>query len=204
MQNPNLIQPCPARPASVTFLLCSSPRSLYVKLPGFHSDLDSARVDPTSGPLHKLSFLLETVFPRPCPGLPCTVWVSVPRYLLRELSLTHCPSHHSLLVRKREDGHTASPTPPPPSSRSPVALQVQRARIQSLVRELRSHMPSGVAKNMFFFFFFNLNELPVQVGCMILDAWGWCTGTTQRDDMGREEGGGFRMGNTCIPVADSF
>jgi len=29
-------------------------------------------------------------------------------------------------------------------------------------------------------------------------------GTTQRDGMGREEGGGFRMGNTCIPVADSF
>ena len=26
--------------------------------------------------------------------------------------------------------------------------------------------------------------------------------TTQRDGMGREEGGGFRMGNTCIPVAD--
>ena len=22
--------------------------------------------------------------------------------------------------------------------------------------------------------------------------------------MGREEGGGFRMGNTCIPVADPF
>ena len=38
---------------------------------------------------------------------------------------------------------------------------------------------------------------------MILDAWGWCTGVTQRDSMGREEGGGFRMGNTCIPVADS-
>ena len=37
-----------------------------------------------------------------------------------------------------------------------------------------------------------------------LDAWGWCTGTTQRDGMGREEGGGFRMRNTCIPVADSF
>ena len=28
--------------------------------------------------------------------------------------------------------------------------------------------------------------------------------TTQRDGMEREEGGGFRMGNTCIPVADSF
>ena len=44
----------------------------------------------------------------------------------------------------------------------------------------------------------------VQVRCTILDAWGWCTGTTQRDGMGREDGGGFRMGNTCIPVADSF
>ena len=29
---------------------------------------------------------------------------------------------------------------------------------------------------------------------MILDAWGWCTGTTQRDGVGTEEGGGFRMG----------
>ena len=28
--------------------------------------------------------------------------------------------------------------------------------------------------------------------------------TTQRDGMGREEGGGFRMGNTYIPVVDSF
>ena len=35
-------------------------------------------------------------------------------------------------------------------------------------------------------------------------AWCWCTGKTQRNGMGREEGGGFRMGNTCIPVADSF
>ena len=38
----------------------------------------------------------------------------------------------------------------------------------------------------------------------ILDAWGWYTGTTQRDGMGREEGGGFRMGNTGTPVVDSF
>ena len=29
------------------------------------------------------------------------------------------------------------------------------------------------------------------------------TGMTQRDGMKREEGGGFGMGNTCIPVADS-
>ena len=29
------------------------------------------------------------------------------------------------------------------------------------------------------------------------------TEMTQRDGMGREEGGGFRMGNMCIPVEDS-
>ena len=40
---------------------------------------------------------------------------------------------------------------------------------------------------------------------MIQDAWGWCTGMTQSDGIGGGgEGGGFRMVNTCIPVADSF
>ena len=39
--------------------------------------------------------------------------------------------------------------------------------------------------------------------CMIQGAQGWCTGMTQRDGMGREGGGGFRMGNSCAPVADS-
>jgi len=38
---------------------------------------------------------------------------------------------------------------------------------------------------------------------MIQDARGWCTEMTQRDGMGREVGGGFKMGNTCILVADS-
>ena len=38
---------------------------------------------------------------------------------------------------------------------------------------------------------------------MIQDAWGWYTGMTQRDGMGREEGWGFRLENTCTPVADS-
>ena len=37
----------------------------------------------------------------------------------------------------------------------------------------------------------------------IQDAWGWCTGMTQRDDMVREVGRGFRIGNSCTPVADS-
>jgi len=34
---------------------------------------------------------------------------------------------------------------------------------------------------------------PVQVRCTVLDAWGWCTGTTQREGRGgrREEGSGW-------------
>ena len=47
------------------------------------------------------------------------------------------------------------------------------------------------------------NELPVQVRCGMQEAWGWCTGMTQRDGMGREVEGGFRIGNACTPVADS-
>ena len=35
-------------------------------------------------------------------------------------------------------------------------------------------------------------------GCL-----GWSTGMTQRDGMGREVEGGFRMGNTCTPVVHS-
>ena len=35
---------------------------------------------------------------------------------------------------------------------------------------------------------------------MIQDAWGWCTGMTHRNGMGKEVGGGFRMGNICTPM----
>ena len=35
-------------------------------------------------------------------------------------------------------------------------------------------------------------------GCLGLVHW-----LVQRDGMGREEGEGFRIGNTCTPVADS-
>ena len=38
---------------------------------------------------------------------------------------------------------------------------------------------------------------------MIQGAWVWCTGMTLRDWMGREVGGGFRMGDTHTPMADS-
>ena len=47
------------------------------------------------------------------------------------------------------------------------------------------------------------NESPVYVQCRIQDAWGWCTGMIQRDDIGWEVGWGFRIGNSCRSVADS-
>ena len=34
--------------------------------------------------------------------------------------------------------------------------------------------------------------------------WMLGAGAYQMEGMGREEGGGFMMGNTCTPVADSF
>ena len=42
-----------------------------------------------------------------------------------------------------------------------------------------------------------------KVWCRIQHAWGWYTGMTQRDVVGREVGGGFIFGITCTPVVDS-
>ena len=44
---------------------------------------------------------------------------------------------------------------------------------------------------------------PVQVQYMRQGAQGWCSGMTLRDAMRWELGWGFRMGNTCTPIADS-
>ena len=43
------------------------------------------------------------------------------------------------------------------------------------------------------------NELPVQVRCRIQEAWGWFTGMTQKDGMGREVGGGSGWGTHVHP-----
>ena len=40
--------------------------------------------------------------------------------------------------------------------------------------------------------------LMLDTGCL-----DWCTGMTQRDGSGREVRGGYRMGNTCTPLAGS-
>ena len=58
----------------------------------------------------------------------------------------------------------------------------------------------------------NLYNIMYEMSCQSrFDAWYWKLGASaQRRPRGivwggrREEGGGFRMGNTCIPVADSF
>ena len=47
------------------------------------------------------------------------------------------------------------------------------------------------------------NGVPVYVRYRIQDAWGWCTGMIQRDDMGWEVVGGFMIGNSCTPMVDS-
>jgi len=36
------------------------------------------------------------------------------------------------------------------------------------------------------------------------NAQGWCTGMTLRDELGREVGRGFRMGDMCTPMTDSL
>ena len=43
----------------------------------------------------------------------------------------------------------------------------------------------------------------VQVQFMKQGTQSQCTGTTQRDGWEREVGGGFGIGDTCVPVADS-
>ena len=68
----------------------------------------------------------------------------------------------------------------------------ERARVGWLGRMTLNHV-----------YYHMWNESPVQVWCMIQDAWGWCTGLTQRDGICREVGGGFRMRNTCIHMVDS-
>ena len=47
------------------------------------------------------------------------------------------------------------------------------------------------------------HESPVYVRCRMQDAWGWCTGMIWRDDVGWEVGGGFMLGSSCTPLADS-
>ena len=59
-------------------------------------------------------------------------------------------------------------------------------------RDIANKGPSS--KGLFFF-------SVVMYGCesWIQDAWGWCTGMIQRDDMGWELGGGSRLGTHVHP-----
>ena len=82
----------------------------------------------------------------------------------------------------------------------PWVCLTQMEKLQLLWFSLKS----GVGVNRMQLLYYHMwNELPDWVWCRIQDAQGWCTGMTQRDGMRREVGGGFRMGDTCTPMADS-
>ena len=74
-------------------------------------------------------------------------------------------------------------SPSPQNHKFRELCQMQKVACDSQVLE--------IVKNRSFY------ESPVQIWCMIQDAWGWCTGMTQRDGMGREEEGGSGWG-TCV------
>jgi len=66
-------------------------------------------------------------------------------------------------------------------------------------------------KTGFFFFFQHFNSRIMNSEwkyILFKHVWeflsGWCTGMTQRDGMGRDVGGGFRIGNTCTTMVDWF
>ena len=66
------------------------------------------------------------------------------------------------------------------------------------IRTFLSYVLKNGQNGKLCYVFFTIKNL-----CMRQGAQGWCTGMTQKDGMAREVGGGFRMGNTCTPMADS-
>ena len=127
----------------------------------------------------------------PCP------WASCPRFSWLTVVLTHewvggrgcvqtcpCPS-------QAQPGKGVSPGPRPqlrPNGRGGA----ERGCLHPAAAQGTG--PSGRAKRGF----------STSPGWMHeTSAQGWYTGKTQRDQMGREAGGGIRMGNTCKSMADS-
>ena len=87
---------------------------------------------------------------------------------------------------------TCVPHPEPPSLLPPRTIPLGCPVHQPIAFSIMHQTWTGNSYHIWHYTCFN---------AMILDAWGWCTGTTQRDGTRREEAGGYRMGNTCILVA---
>ena len=75
-----------------------------------------------------------------------------------------------------------------PWTEKPSRLQSIGSQSQAQMKWLNTH---GIYNIYYIIFIMSIKRTNIDI-------------LTQRDGMGREEGGGFRMGNTCIPVADSF
>ena len=79
--------------------------------------------------------------------------------------------------------------------------QMQRTEFRTLWEKARVGWFERIALKYAYYHMWNRS--PVQVWCLKQGTQGWWTGTTLSDRMGREVGGGFRMGDTCTPMADS-
>ena len=97
-----------------------------------------------------------------------SIWVREKDTVLRQLLVSVDELNHVELISIREGYRTV------------LWTLWERERVGRFGRMALKHVKYHVR-----------NELSVQVRCTKLDAWGWCTGTTQRDGMGREEGSGW-------------
>ena len=81
-----------------------------------------------------------------------------------------------------------------------LGMKVLR-NLESIFKKQRRHFADkGIYNQSYNFLSSHVrNKSPVYVRCRIQDAWGWCTGMTQRDGMGREVGGGLGLGTHVHP-----
>ena len=122
--------------------------------------------------------------PAPPPDQLSTQWTQVrwsPSPVLKPLMVPH-------LIQSKSESLTTCPT-----------LTTYRPRLILAIRFIYDiiyvSMPFSQSSHLL-----PLPQSPVQVRRMILDAWGWCTGMTQRDGTGKVEGVGVQDGEhvyTC-------
>ena len=84
--------------------------------------------------------------------------------------------------------HTPTHTPTHPPTQSKSESKCQHQTWKSVIPSLIFVVELILLKHIYYHVRI---KLPVYIWCRIQHAWGWCTGITQRDVVGREVGGGF-------------